>query len=87
MAQGAEQRQALEACDRLRFRPESALTRLQLAELLLDHYQDEPGEATEHLDSAIREFREMKMQPPLERALARQQSSRISWKPPSAAVS
>ena len=64
----------LEACVRSRFRPESALTRLQLAELPPDHYPDEPGEATEHLDSAIREFREMKMQPPLERALARAQS-------------
>jgi len=53
----------------MRFRPELALTRLQLAELLLEHYQDEKSEALEHLDFAINEFREMKMQPSLERAL------------------
>jgi hypothetical protein len=46
-----------------------ALTRLQLAELLLEHYPDEKKEALEHLDFAIKEFREMKMQPSLERAL------------------
>ena len=40
-----------------------------LAELLLDHYPDERAEAVEHLDFAIREFQEMKMQPSLERAL------------------
>ena len=43
--------------------------RLQLAELLLEHYPDERAEAMEHLDFAINEFREMKMQPSLERAL------------------
>lgn len=45
------------------------LTRLQLAELLLEHYPDEKEEAVEHLDFAMKEFREMKMQPSLERAL------------------
>jgi hypothetical protein len=54
---------------RLRFRPEIALTRLQLAELLLAHYPDEKAEALGHLNFAIRELREMKMQPSLERAL------------------
>ena len=53
----------------MRFRPEIALTRLQLAELLLDHYPEERAEALEHLDFAIGEFRDMKMQPSLERAL------------------
>jgi hypothetical protein len=53
----------------MRFRPELALTRLQLAELLLEHYPDEKKEALEHLDFAISEFREMKMRPSLERAL------------------
>jgi hypothetical protein len=53
----------------MRFRPELALTQLQLAELLLEHYPDEKKEALEHLDFAIKEFREMKMQPSLERAL------------------
>lgn len=53
----------------MRFRPELALDRLQLAELLLEHYPDEKSEALEHLDFATKEFREMKMQPSLERAL------------------
>ena len=61
--------QALEVCARVRFRPEIALVRLDLAELLLDHYPEERGEALEHLDFAIAELREMKMQPFLERAL------------------
>ena len=60
---------ALEVCTKVRFRPEIALTRLGLAELLLDHYPDERPAAIEHLDFAIAEFGEMKMQPSLERAL------------------
>ncbi|HEX5370729.1 MAG TPA: hypothetical protein VFY10_15075 [Dehalococcoidia bacterium] len=60
---------ALEVCERVRFRPEVALIRLDLAELLLEHYPDERDAAIEHLDFAITEFREMKMQPALERAL------------------
>jgi predicted Ser/Thr protein kinase len=40
-----------------------------LVELLLEHFPDEKKAALEHLDFAIREFREMKMQPSLERAL------------------
>jgi len=47
--------------------------RLQLAELLLKHYPDEKSEAQEHLNFAINEFREMKMQPALERALRHKQ--------------
>ena len=54
---------------RHRFRPEIALTRLGLAELLLDHYSDERPAAIEHLDFAIAEFRAMKMQASLKRAL------------------
>jgi hypothetical protein len=46
-----------------------ALSRLQLAELLLEHYPGKKKEALEHLDFSIKEFREMKMQPSLERAL------------------
>jgi tetratricopeptide (TPR) repeat protein len=61
--------QALEVCEKVRFRPEIALVRLDLAELLLEHYPDERDAAIEHLDFAIGEFREMKMQPSLERAL------------------
>ena len=55
--------------ERVRVRPELALTRLQLAELLLDHYPDERAGAIELLDTAIAEFREMKMAPSLEKAL------------------
>jgi len=60
---------ALEVATDMEFRTELALTRLQLAELLLGHYPDEKKEALEHLEFAINEFREMKMQPSLERAL------------------
>jgi tetratricopeptide (TPR) repeat protein len=61
---------ALEASTRIRHRPEIALTHLELAELLLEHYPDERTEALEHLDTAIAELRDMKMQPALERALS-----------------
>jgi tetratricopeptide (TPR) repeat protein len=61
--------EAIKVCTEMRFRPELALTRLQLAELLLEHYPKERAEALEHLDCAIAEFRDMKMQPSLERAL------------------
>ncbi|UCC16488.1 MAG: hypothetical protein JSU58_08990, partial [Dehalococcoidales bacterium] len=64
-------KEAIKVCTEMPFRPESALSRLELAELLLDHYPDEKAEALEHLDFAIKEFREMKMQPSLERALRR----------------
>jgi tetratricopeptide (TPR) repeat protein len=63
--------QAIEVCEQIRFRPELALSRLGLAELLLDHYPGERDAAIEHLDFAIAEFRDMKMQPSLERALGR----------------
>jgi tetratricopeptide (TPR) repeat protein len=62
-------REAIKVCTEMRFRPELALTRLQLAELLLNHYSKERAAALEHLDFAISEFRDMKMQPWLERAL------------------
>jgi hypothetical protein len=61
---------ALEVTSNMQFRPEIALTRLQLAELLLENYPDERAQAMEHLDLAIPEFRDMKMQPSLERALS-----------------
>ncbi len=75
MADGREYYyQALEATTKLGYRPEVALIRLGLAELLLDHYPDERLEAIEHLGLAISQFREMKMQPSLEYALARHHS-------------
>jgi serine/threonine protein kinase/tetratricopeptide (TPR) repeat protein len=61
--------EAIRVTTEMRFRPELALSRLQVAELLLERYPDEKAEAIEHLDFAIKEFREMKMQPSLERAL------------------
>jgi hypothetical protein len=60
---------ALTLCTSIGYRPEIALTHLQLAELLLEHYPDERPAAIGHLDFAIAEFRDMKMQPSLERAL------------------
>jgi len=60
---------ALEVCREMPFRPEEGLTHLQLAELLLDNYPDERAEALEHLDTALAEFRDMKMQPFMERVL------------------
>jgi hypothetical protein len=62
-------REAIKVCTGMRFRPELALTRLQLAELLLEHYARERAKALEHLDFAMSEFRDMKMRPWLERAL------------------
>jgi len=62
----AHYQEALTVAGEMRFRPEVALTRLQLAELLLEHYPKERVEALEHLDFAIAEFRDMKMQPSLE---------------------
>jgi tetratricopeptide (TPR) repeat protein len=62
-------KEAIKVCTGMKFRPELALTRLQLAELLLQHYPKQRAEAVEHLDFAISEFRDMKMQPWLERAL------------------
>ena len=41
-----------------------ALTRLQLAELLLEHYPDERAEALDHLDFAIAELRDIRCSPP-----------------------
>jgi DNA-binding CsgD family transcriptional regulator len=61
--------QGLEACKRIGFRPETALTRLCLAELLLAGEPPAHEEALNHLDFAIDEFRAMGMQPALERAL------------------
>ena len=62
-------REAIKVCTDMKSRPELALTRLQLAELLLERYPKERAAALEHLDFAISEFRDMKMRPWLERAL------------------
>jgi DNA-binding CsgD family transcriptional regulator len=60
--------QAIATCEKVRFRPELALTRLDLAELLLAHYPDEHKEALEHLAFSMNEFGAMHMQPHLARA-------------------
>jgi DNA-binding CsgD family transcriptional regulator len=63
--------QALDAAGKIGFRPELALTRVSLAELLLQEGDETPrSDALEHLDLAIPELRDMKMQPALDRALA-----------------
>jgi hypothetical protein len=59
----------LDFANRVSTRPEVALCHLDLAELLLEHYPAERHAAIEHLDFAISEFQDMKMQPALERAL------------------
>ena len=61
---------AIDIAQDMRFRPELALSLFQLAEMLLEHYPDEKEEAIEHLNFAIDEFKEMKMQPSLEKAQA-----------------
>ena len=64
-------RQSVEVASKVRFRPEIALSRLELAELLMDCYPEEPAEAQGHLDYAIEELQKMNMQPALQRALRR----------------
>ena len=61
-------RQSLKVCIETGFLSELALTRLQLAELLLTHYPDEENEALELLTSAVAALDEMKMRPSLEHA-------------------
>jgi hypothetical protein len=53
----------------MKFRPELALTHLQNAELLLEHFPRENAEAMAHLNVAISELRDMKMKPFLEKAI------------------
>jgi DNA-binding CsgD family transcriptional regulator len=60
---------AIRACQRSHFRPELALARLDLAELLLGHYPQERAAALELLDTATAELHAMDMQLALRRAL------------------
>jgi tetratricopeptide (TPR) repeat protein len=75
----ANYERGLEWATKIRFRPEVALTRFELAKLLLSEAEGASEadsakalgtEAQAHLDFAIDEFRAMKMQPALERALS-----------------
>jgi DNA-binding CsgD family transcriptional regulator len=61
--------EAIDFCERISYRPELALSRLDLAQLLLKHFSGERGTAFAHLDFAIAEFEAMGMQPALKRAL------------------
>jgi DNA-binding CsgD family transcriptional regulator len=61
--------QALEVSAQARCRPELALTRLALAELLLARYPDQRAMAAEQLRLAVPEFESMHMHPSLTRAL------------------
>jgi len=70
-------RQALDLSTRIGFRPEIALTRLDIAELLFDGTADERVQAQEHLAVAIPEFRAMHMQPALDRALQLQSAAKV----------
>jgi DNA-binding CsgD family transcriptional regulator len=61
--------QALAVCEKVRFRPELALVRLDLAELILSSYPSEHARAVDHLRIATAEFEAMHMRPSLERAV------------------
>ncbi len=60
---------ALAAAQEVRFRPETALIRLHLGELLVRHYPSQREAAFALLDLAIADLGAMGMQPSLERAL------------------
>jgi ATP/maltotriose-dependent transcriptional regulator MalT len=62
-------RQALDICERVRFRPEIALIHLGLAELLQESFPGERLGAIAQLNFAIAEFEAMGMQPSLNDAL------------------
>ena len=72
-AAGSYTEKALEVATRMRFRPEIALARLQLAELLLGQRSMEQAEALEHLEFAIPELADMTMSPSLRRASSLQE--------------
>src|SRR5206468_1279339 len=59
----------LHAAGKIRFRPEIALIRSNLGELLLKHFPADRTQAIADLDFAIAEFEAMAMLPSLERAL------------------
>jgi hypothetical protein len=53
---------SVQRCQQIRFRPELALSRLALAEVLLDHFPREKSQALEHLRAAAAEFELLRMQ-------------------------
>ncbi|HEX9642093.1 MAG TPA: response regulator transcription factor, partial [Candidatus Krumholzibacteria bacterium] len=66
-------REAIEFCEGILYRPERALIRVDLAQLLLDHFPGERTEAMKHLDLAIAELEDMQMAPALAQARALQE--------------
>ncbi|MCH8206858.1 MAG: protein kinase [Chloroflexi bacterium] len=62
-------RTAIGLTEKIRNRPEAALSRFELSQLLYEKYPGENEEARRHLQFAIAEFRDMKMVSALERAL------------------
>jgi DNA-binding CsgD family transcriptional regulator len=72
--------QAIDLCERINYRPELALTRVDLSQLLLSHFPIQRTEALRHLDVAIDELEAMDMQPGLERALHLRGRRRASTK-------
>jgi DNA-binding CsgD family transcriptional regulator len=67
---------ALTVSQRIGYRPEVALTQLELAELLLDQYPAEQQLARTYLEAAASEFSAMRMQPFLASANARLDAER-----------
>jgi hypothetical protein len=65
--------QARDDATRMRIRPEAALATLGLAEVLEAGDEAQQAQAQAHLDQAIAELQAMKMQPALQRALARKE--------------
>ena len=61
-------RQAIKICTEIGFLPELALTRLQLAELLLIRYPEQEKEALDLLSYAVKDLYSMKMKPSLKHA-------------------
>ena len=59
---------AIAFCEGIGFRPELALTRLELAELLLKHFPNQRAIALAHLNLAMPELEAMGMEPAFQRA-------------------
>jgi DNA-binding CsgD family transcriptional regulator/tetratricopeptide (TPR) repeat protein len=75
-------RQAIENTARIRFRPELALSRLELAEVLWDGAPAEQAEAAALVAVVLPEFEAMDMEPALERARVLEQRALLQASPP-----
>jgi ATP/maltotriose-dependent transcriptional regulator MalT len=72
---------AIAAAEKIRFRPEAALCRLQLARVLTIHYARERDLARQLLEAAIAELEAMGMQRALEEAVALRDGQPLSDRP------